>query len=620
MSDDRTQLQEALARYRAKKKAQEEAAKPSEEFADLIPDEEYERTEKDLNLDQAIERIDIIDAYNKWCAKMVPTVRGPQREGIKISCPIPGHADRNPSAWINLDKQTWYCAACDQGGDAYDLAAFAKGFPVPGYKSGADFHKLREQMAEDFGYTVTKLAGGSTVVTPPEPEDSYEGEAEEDLADVISINGDDADEEDDEFNLPGFDWRPLVPKDSFLDIYMRQVCIDDAPEEYHFFHALIALGFALGRDVSLFDTQPVYGNLFVCTLGRTGAGKSKAAGHFKRLIAKAMPHDWSYPGTKGVETVSGVASAEALIYNFQKILQDPSDPKKDIYFGVRGLIEFNELSGLVKRMNRQGSVLSSTLMEFYDMGDAIKTNSMTSGKKVAIEPFASALTTTQPRSLRNLLTGDDDTSGFLNRWLFITGREKQKFAVGGAQVDIEPAIKPLQDIEGYAGSFRGDVVEWSEEALDMWTNFFHNTIEPAKKRANNDLLVRLDLTMKKLILLFTANRRLKTVPVESVEDAIKMYDYLIRAYGVPAGQIGGNLYNRMSDIIEGIIKRETAKKGSITIGQINKKTDFYRHREGWTRKQIMDTLENLRAMQMIEVSVSTGNGPGRKTERYKHVG
>jgi hypothetical protein len=55
------------------------------------------------------------------------------------SCPIPGHADANPSAWVNTEKNVWYCGRCSQGGDVYDLAAFHFGMPVPGYKEGGKF-------------------------------------------------------------------------------------------------------------------------------------------------------------------------------------------------------------------------------------------------------------------------------------------------------------------------------------------------------------------------------------------------------------------------------------------------------------------------------------------------
>jgi hypothetical protein len=601
------------------------------DYEDLVPDTEYDRSETDAEIDQIIDSIDIVDAYRRWCGKMIPVVRNGQREGIKISCPIPGHVDSNPSAWINLDKQVWHCAACEQGGDAYDLAAFAKGFGD--YKSdGASFHRLRQAMAEDFGYIFTTLPGNVTVVIPPEPEEADQpagttephvavpepavepDASEEPTAEVIELY----DDGDTEYDLPTLDWRPIVPEGTFLHEYMKAVCIDDAPEEYHFFHGLLALGFAVGRDVTLFDSVPVYANLFVCTLGRSGVGKSKARGHLDRLLSVALPHDWSDPNSKGVRRVSAPGSGEVLIHNFQKPVEDPSNPKKIAWYApVRGMIDFNELSALVGRMNRSSSIIKPTLMQFYDMETVVATSSLSTGLKEAHEPFASALTTTQPRSLRALLTGDDDTSGFLNRWIFVPGREKKRFAIGGVQVDIDSAVPALKDIFGWSGSFLGsDVVEWSVEAAERFTDFFNRKIEPDKKKAQNDLIVRIDLTLKKLILLFTINRKLKTVPVEAVNEAILCYEYLVNAYGVPSGMIGNTLSNEVAEAVLYQTKRQYERdKRGMTIGQIGKALK----RRKYPMKLLIDTVDNLVKLDMLKMETSKAGQVGRPAIRYRYV-
>lgn len=634
---DQSKFQQRLEQRR-RKEAEAAAAALSEDFSDLVPDHEYDRSETDTEIDRIIDNIDILDAYKRWCGKMIPTVRGGQTEGIKISCPIPGHVDSNPSAWINLDKQVWHCAACEQGGDAYDIAAFAKGFGD--YKSdGAKFHKLREEMAKDFGYVFTRLPGGVTVVTPPEPEEddqpagtpepaspsvgkvaapepgTFDPDYKKPEAEVVELY----DDGDTEYDLPTLDWRPIVPPDTFLHEYMKAVCIDDAPEEYHFFHGLLALGYAVGRDVRLFDSVPVYANLFVCTLGRSGVGKSKARSHLDRLLSTALPHDWADPLSKGVRKISAPGSAEVLIHNFQKPVEDPTNPKKIAYYApVRGMIDFNELSSLMGRVNRSGSVIRPTLMQFYDMEPVIATSSMTHGAKEAHEPYASALTTTQPRSLRNLLTGDDDTSGFLNRWVFVPGREKRRFAIGGVQVDIDAAVPALKDIFGWSGSFLGaDVVEWSVEAAERFTDFFHGRIEPDKKKAQSDLIVRIDLTMKKLILLFTINRRLKTVPIEAVEEAILCYDYLFASYGVPSGMIGNTISNEVAEAVIYQTKRTFERDGKgMTIGSIAKALK----RRKYPMKLLIDTVDNLVKLDMLKVEQPKAGAVGRPAVRYKYVG
>lgn len=620
-SPDLSKFQRRLAERRAREERERLAAEESSIFHpdDLVPEHVFERSEADQEIDRIIDGIDIVDSYRRWCGKMIPVVRGGQTEGIKISCPIPGHVDSDPSAWINLDKQTWFCGGCQVGGDKYDIAAYSFGMPVPGYKEGQTFHQLREKMATDFGYHIQRHPGGSVTVTAPiiEPEEETVTEpVEPPSADVIKIYDDV--ELEAEIEIPTLDWRPVVPKDTFLDAYMKATVVDDVPEEYHLFHGLIALGFALGRDVSLFDAVPVYGNLFVCTLGRSGTGKSKARYHLDKLLASALPHDWTNPNSKGVRRVSAPGSAENLIFQFSKPVEDPSNPKVTAYYAaVRGLIDFNELSSLLARTNRQGSAMKPTLMQFYDMEDVVATSSMTHGEKKAERPFASALTTTQPRALRTLLSNADDASGFLNRWVFVPGKEKVRFSVGGIKVDTSAAIKPLQKVAAWAATFGAEQIEWSEEALVTWDHFFQTVVERDKKASDNDLIVRLDLTMKKLMLLFAANRLEKTLSEQSVLDAIHCYGFLKASYGIPEAQIGNTLTNEVTEAIlfqiDAVSKRNGGK--GATIREIARNLQ----RRKYPPKMLNDAIDALMKLDMIEVETHKAGQVGRPTKRYKRV-
>ncbi len=161
---------------------------------ELIPD--FDEPEYgDDELDSAIKGIGIEGAYIKWCGKSVPNV-GSRTEGIKISCPRPDHPDADPSAWINTEKNAWFCGVCQVGGDIYDIAAWRFGMPVPGYRSKALFPELRRRMAESLGVelpqrlvpgvgvtTTTTAAGAgrgvaaegsSTVVEESDPYESWE--------------------------------------------------------------------------------------------------------------------------------------------------------------------------------------------------------------------------------------------------------------------------------------------------------------------------------------------------------------------------------------------------------------------------------------------------------------
>lgn len=622
---DLTKFRQRIAEKRAKEAAEKAASTDhlvATGFEDLVPESSdgFQRSEEDQALDDVISRIDIVDGYRRWCAKMVPEIRAGQTEGIKISCPIPGHRDSNPSAWINTEKQTWFCGTCQQGGDVMDIAAFHFNYPVPGYKEGARFHELRRDMAKSMGWSFIKPPGAKSPIPVAPAEETEEPEPEVGATEAAPASGAVVElfvpEDDPVIEFPTLDWRSVVEPGTFLDTYMA-VCIqDDVPEEYHFWNGLLALGLAVGRDVTLYDFVPVHGNLFVCLLGNTGDGKSRSYSHLKRLLTAALPHKWDDPNSKGVVQAASAASAEVLIHSFSKPVPDPTNPKVVAYYApVRGLIEFNELSALIGRTQRQGNLLKPTLMEFYDATPEVSTMSMTGGKKLATEPFGSAFTTTQPKALKELIGKQDADSGFLNRWVFASGQQKQRVAIGGISVDITPCVAPLQAIHGWAGF--GKQITWSPEAAERFTEIFHSVLEPAKLADDAGFLTRIDLLMKKLILLFCVNEMLDVVPARVVDLAYKMYPYLISAYSIPAAQIGNTIYYEVMDEIRKHVKNITAKnKQGATMRELNQRL----YRKKYPPRVIKDMLDFMcNTSGEIVMHVSKG-ARGPETARYKYVG
>lgn len=652
-------LHQKLAERRAREAAEKAAQNPKptgwaayvEANPDLIPTNEstdggaHNLTESDHALDRAVEGIDILAAYRRWCGKMDPKVGKNQRESIMISCPKPDHRDSNPSAWINLDKQTWYCGTCQVGGDAHDIAAYHYGYPVPQYKDDSTFHKLREQMAKDFGFIIQRMPGGAVSVIAPEPADDEDEEIQpptppsppklsvvgpeptvevaERLAPVIEMN-DDGDIP--QWDYPSLDWKSIIPENTFLDIYMRQCCEDDVAEEFHFWNGLIAVGFALGREARLFDLKPVYANLFVCTLGHSGTGKSKAAGYLNRLLDSALPHDWNDPSSRGVKRVNTPGSAEVLIHSFMKPVTDPNNPKAGIqyYAPVKGMVDFNEMSQLVGRAQRQGNTLKPTLMQFYDMDDKISSSAITTGAKEAHEAFACILTTTQPAAFRTLLTKGDDDSGFLNRWVFVAGPEKKKIAIGGKRIDIEPAVPYLQSIYAWAGRFGDeDFVEWGPEAEEIFTEFAHSTIYPQQKSAASALLSRLDLLMKKLVLLLAGNKMESVVSGQTVRDAMAIYPYILACYAMPEKEMGKSEMTEIYDAVLYQCKKAWEKEGSpqnngkgLTVSIINRNLA----RRNYPKDLIIKAIDQLVKLEEIEIVQTAPGSKGRPTTRYRYVG
>lgn len=632
-------FQEKLKKLQEERAREGGAALPSSPVApvqkfksDHVPDVLPERDEDETAMDQLLNSIDIVQAYNKWSGKSQPTVGNGQREGIKVSCPNPLHPDKDPSAWLNLDKGAWYCAGCAEGGDAYDIAAFKFGYPRPGYKEGALFHKLRKDMAESLGYRFKKVAGGVVLMPPPEPiqppviqpvsNDPLPADpAQEPLASVTSLDPAEDFDKDDNVVYPTIDWRKIVQPDTFLYEYMKACSNDDSPEEYHFWHALIALGHAAGRRVVLDDSRPVYANLLLCLLGGTGTGKSRSRGWLDTVIRDAMPYRETGLDTSGVKLIPVPGSGEFLVKQFSYERKDPANVKAIIgYSPVNGIVDFDELAGMLGRGNRQGSTLKTTIMSLADARDVVSIGGLSHGTFHAEQPFCSITATTQPRAIRTLLNRTDTGSGFINRWVFAGGPTKEREIMGGSHssmvIDLASATDELKKVYAWAGISRKLTME--PDAMAAMTKFYREDVLPIQMNDESDLLKRLDLLFKKLMLIFTVNLRSATVPLQAVQMCIELWEYVVNCYGILNENIGITHSQEISQEILRAIRNFTAKHGKgATARDISRATA----RKNFSPEQIKKALEVMSALDWIEIPPKpTGSHMGRPSVRYVAVG
>lgn len=575
---------------------------------DLIPEiEEPVRSQEQDDVERVIAGLGIVDAYVKWCGKSVPDPGG-KTESIMVSCPVPGHRDSNPSAWLNSDKDTWFCAACQQGGDKYDLAAWHFGMDVPGYKSKDQFPDLRRKMAGDLGYTVKRTAGGLETVQPVEQEDEPDAEVIQmpTLHDPVA----------DEF-VPKIHWKTLFPHDGFMRTWMEQTSKGTSPDEYFVWLGLMAVGAAIGPDATLIDETPVKGNLFTCLVGPSGAGKSRAGSLLAELLRRALPYDPDDPYSKGIKITATAASGEALIYAHQKAEYDPSDPKIILgYRPIRSLIQYNEMSDLIGRAARVGNSLKPILMEFYDASGDITTDSRTSGQITAASPYGQFLSTTQTRALDSLLTRTDAFSGMLNRIMFAQGVEKPKGMMGSNYIDIEPAARPLMLIRTWASSGRS--IKVSPEAERVMNAWFHDRFQPLVTGDNaNPVLGRCDLLMKKLMLLVAADEHSDVVTDDMARRVLTLWPYIAGCYGVVEKRISHSDMD-MGEAAERILV--AIKEWQTTTKKNPSLRDLYERKLKNAIKDrglMLRTLTAMVSIGEIEELVVKSATNGKTTTRYR---
>jgi hypothetical protein len=591
-------------------------------------------------LDRAIENLGIIEAYNRWANK---TKVGPtnKKDGIKVSCPNPAHPDKNPSAWLNTEKNTYYCGGCAEGGDIWDIAAYRFGFDVPSYKATDTFKELKIKIAEDLGFQISSGPGWMNVIPPgasaitlapsgsitpaasgstSSPEQtSSTTETEETSKPAANNAGTPPSSEprqEDPSDSRLIPWREIVPVNTFLWDWLTATTVDDCAEEFHFWTGLVALGLATGRQVMLRDVPAVSSNLYICLMGPSGSKKSQAKRHLKDTILEILPYDHENPFSFGTKVIGGAGSGEYLLDNFSRAIEDPAGGKKPLgYAPVRGLIEYEELAALMAAASRQSSTLRTNLMDIYDAPKLLTSGSKTHGKTTADNPYGSAFSTTQNASLSGLMSKGDDGSGFVNRWVFVSGIPKRVTSWGKIEVDLKRAHNALRTVAVWGN--QGRIVEMSEDALKLWDDFFHTTLIPTKQEAESagtSMLNRVDLTLKKLILLFCINERVDVVTESVVERVLKLFPYLTGSYQVVGSEISKTAENTLATTVVDKIKeyqRDVNKLGP-TASELQRTM----HRDFKSVKEIRQLLDDLQELRMITATEWRTGKPGRPPVRF----
>ncbi|MGE0342566.1 MAG: hypothetical protein AB7O86_05820 [Porticoccaceae bacterium] len=563
----------------------------SEPILDKQPDH-------DDAMDQAVHAIGIDDAYIRWVPKDPPNLNG-KRESILVSCPNPAHPDAHPSSWLNLDKNVGNCAVCG-GFDQFDIYAWNHGYSVPGYKTDGSFRTVKTEMAAQFGYVVRKTLGGQEYVehiaAQPEDDNVVDLPGEVDLPDM----GLDA--------IPPIDWRAVLGDDStFLIEWMHTTSADDLPEEFYFWLGMLAVGVAVGNDVTIGGSHPVRANLMVCLVGSSGQGKSRSVSTLSKLLYEALPYDSS----KGVRMIASPGSAEALIDEFSKPIIDQTTGVITGYEPVRGIMRISELAELVSKANRLGNTTKQTMMDLFDSPSPIATRSRGSGLARAENHFCSVISTTQPKMVRQLLSASDADSGFINRWVFATGKSKTMAAWNLADMDTSGLVPLLRGIRAWGGPGRSLGI--TNDALAVWSKFFYAKLVPLKLDEDASTFGRIDLLFKKIMLLLAIDRHRKEIDMDIVESAILLWPYLAGVYGIVESQLGRTEETEVAELILSILRK---RKGEATMRDImrgvGRRTGMFPR---WVINKTLKVMIELGEVE--ELAKAAGPKGGRPTVTYR---
>ena len=648
--------------------------------ADAAPTEDQDAEQM---LDRFIETLSFKEAYEKFCNKGPIKWSGADENNF-VRCPSLHHEDKKPSTWFRISTKVWKCGGCDDGGGVIDLVGATMGISSVQDRKNKNYHDIRRHIAKAYGWTVTKRSNGTLAVYPPgsparpagtggaftkllrgapaggqadqpaptavasETVESAEPESQSVVHDDVSSAGGQAPvapvlqivrtpadnqgesaDDDTDAEYEDINWREVFAEESFIKAYMEANCTDDSPEMYHLWSALLALGMTTGRHVTLYDQPLVYGNLSICLLGNTGQGKSRSRVPLLRLFDEHMQYDPTEDEPEGVAQVINPKTGEGLTHAFARP-QTYKDPKtgKPVtgYLGrVKGVALFEEFSEIVSLVGRPGSTLDTVIMAGCDCGSA-KMGGTTKGDGmfVAEDHYMSAWASTQPNRLGDLFKSADKESGFLNRWVFVAGADKPRRTFNhGPAADLSRALDHYKMVRDVVNS-RGDYAyELMPDAMEEFDSFIQGVVLPETKVAS-PMLQRVDVMMKKLLLLLAVNAHADKVTLDVVKQAKAFYPYLMSTYRLIDSSIGLPTKGEMEDYIYSVIQKYQNRKTKkplepdfIPIGTLWDRIRKNPMCKQGGREVMIRSLDVLEKLKMITRHDSKPGSIGKPTEYFE---
>lgn len=394
-------------------------------------------------------KVDILSAAQSW-GKSHQIKTGNRREGIHVRCPFPAHIDNNPSAWINLDKDTWYCGKCEVGGDQIDFYAAATHSLHPDdFHRSTEFRTILIEICHQVGIdpdpsppSPLPVQEDDDVVVPMlEPEIPAAPDNTAPTTPMPSIAALDPDPDKDpvfvdpleESGLPSYDWQNLdIAPGTFLSDWMIGNIEDlpSIPQEFFIMLGFQAVGLACGHHVqTVTDMGVLNASLLLTLVGPSGEGKSLALERLVDLFNEIPASKWNFKIGSGIKVITTPGSPEALLMKMRHEIEDPQDPLRKEEVPITGFLHEDELATFLFKAGRKGGEhMKQRVMGFHDFRKrrlepelVFSDDALSTGERNVYDSYFAATWGTQPAVLRRQIEDHDMYSGFMNRVIPVFG-------------------------------------------------------------------------------------------------------------------------------------------------------------------------------------------------------
>lgn len=584
----------------------------------------------------------------------------------KFMCPDSSHDNPGASsfsAWGSKEKGLWTCTlgcgAGSGGGDKFVLAYYLY--------DDFDYHRVAERLAFEFRgikkpeKELKQEAPPSipteeefeqldpTPAVPPQAyveiigEKAYLEEITSKEQIIVSVdevisqaepqtpyNWDEHDPDSDKVTAPSYKWEDVLAfspnKETFLHAYCLETEKDTTPSQFNLFNGLSILGLIAGNYVLGTDVYPLSANFGVVLVAPSGGGKTRSVRHMKTILREITP----WRGTmRDVKIITSAYSGPYLVSQF--INEETNDIGDRLRIPVKGLVEYSEFSELTKAASSTSANIKEKIHDLLDHDATLEYGSLGQKHMIAEKPFGSIITTTQTSRLRDLFSKADAASGFMNRFIFVMGTAKPQKSLGGVELDFGPA--KLKALEVKAHVIRERILGWTPDAELFLDQVFTQYIVPVKESDGRDIMTRLDLTFKKLIIAFAINDLATVIQIHHVSMAAALLPYLVACYGGVIKKAMSHEFNEISEWLHRRIyqiERKNYNRLAAEWESGDQELPFlpenygpnrselkreYTSYKDWKEEDVDRAMRSLITSATVTAKMST-NARGAKKERY----
>lgn len=268
---------------------------------------------------------------------------------------------------------------------------------------------------------------------------------------------------------------------------------------------LVAFGNVIGRGpYYVAESTRHYTNLYALIVGATSAAKGSSLKQVRNVFDR-VDEGWALDCNR-----SGLSSGEGLV---------EAIGEKD----KRLFLRESEFASVLARQGRDASVLSATLRELWDDGNARVMNRKHNALS-AIDAHVSLVGHITPEELMQRLDVTDLVNGYANRFLFVCVRRSKALPDGGSlsERDVNTLVMKIQRAKEFAEGVRE--MKRDERAAELWHEVYPRLTED-KAGTFGKVVARARPQVLRLSCIYALLDQSSEVRREHLEAALALWQY-----------------------------------------------------------------------------------------------